>query len=93
MELRPRYPLPLWHIWESKRSHGQVKIPTVAIVENMSFFVCDGCSKRHEIFQRGSGETWIDPASGKKDVHLVSRLPWSDRVDMLAFIDALDLGW
>lgn len=33
----------------------QVKIPTVAIVENMSFFLCDGCDKRHEIFQSGSG--------------------------------------
>jgi ATP-binding protein involved in chromosome partitioning len=32
-----------------------VKIPTAAIVENMSFFVCDGCGKRHEIFQ-GSSE-------------------------------------
>ncbi|CAJ1377214.1 unnamed protein product [Effrenium voratum] len=38
------------------RMFDKVKIPTVAIVENMSFFVCDGCSKRHEIFQRGSGE-------------------------------------
>jgi len=38
------------------RMFDQVKIPTLAIVENMSFFVCDGCGKRHEIFQRGSGE-------------------------------------
>ncbi|CAK9074215.1 unnamed protein product [Durusdinium trenchii] len=38
------------------RMFDQVKIPTVAIVENMSFFLCDGCDKRHEIFQSGSGE-------------------------------------
>jgi len=37
------------------RMFDQVKIPTVAIVENMSFFVCDGCDKRHEIF-KGSSE-------------------------------------
>lgn len=37
------------------RMFDQVKIPTAAIVENMSFFVCDGCGKRHEIFQ-GSSE-------------------------------------
>ncbi|CAE7197136.1 HCF101 [Symbiodinium sp. CCMP2456] len=36
--------------------HGQVKIPTVAIVENMSFFVCNSCGAQHEVFQRGAGE-------------------------------------
>jgi ATP-binding protein involved in chromosome partitioning len=28
-------------------------IPIVGIVENMSYFICDGCNKKHEIFSRG----------------------------------------
>jgi ATP-binding protein involved in chromosome partitioning len=33
----------------------QVKVPLVGIVENMSYFVCDNCSARHEIFGSGGG--------------------------------------
>lgn len=38
------------------RMFDKVKIPTLAIVENMSYFSCDGCGKRHDVFQRGSCE-------------------------------------
>jgi ATP-binding protein involved in chromosome partitioning len=31
----------------------KVMIPIVGIVENMSYFICDGCGKEHEIFSRG----------------------------------------
>jgi ATP-binding protein involved in chromosome partitioning len=31
----------------------KVMIPIVGIVENMSYFICDGCNKKHEIFSRG----------------------------------------
>lgn len=34
----------------------QVHIPVFGIVENMSYFVCDGCSKKHHIFGAGGGE-------------------------------------
>ena len=40
---------------KNTKQRRKVKIPTVAIVENMSFFICDGCEKKHEIFQTGSG--------------------------------------
>ena len=30
-------------------------MPVLGIVENMSYFVCDGCGKRHEIFRYGGG--------------------------------------
>jgi ATP-binding protein involved in chromosome partitioning len=33
----------------------QVKVPVLGIIENMSYFVCDGCGKRHEIFRHGGG--------------------------------------
>ena len=30
-----------------------VGVPIVGLVENMSFFICDGCGKRHDIFAHG----------------------------------------
>ena len=35
----------------------QVKVPLLGIVENMSYFVCDGCDKKHHIFRQGGGKT------------------------------------
>jgi ATP-binding protein involved in chromosome partitioning len=35
----------------------QVKVPMLGIVENMSYFICDGCDKRHHIFRSGGGKT------------------------------------
>jgi ATP-binding protein involved in chromosome partitioning len=35
----------------------QVKVPMLGIVENMSYFVCDGCDKKHHIFRSGGGQT------------------------------------
>ena len=37
----------------AKTMFDKVMIPIVGIVENMSYFVCDGCGKKHEIFSRG----------------------------------------
>ena len=32
---------------------GQVDVPILGLIENMSYFVCDDCGKRHEIFGHG----------------------------------------
>lgn len=40
----------------AKSMFDKVMIPIVGIVENMSYFICDGCQKRHEIFSRGGVE-------------------------------------
>jgi ATP-binding protein involved in chromosome partitioning len=37
----------------AKAMFDKVMIPILGIVENMSYFVCDGCGKQHEIFSRG----------------------------------------
>lgn len=34
-----------------------LKVPVLGIVESMSYFVCDGCEKRHAIFGEGGGKT------------------------------------
>lgn len=33
---------------------GKVNVPVLGMVDNMSYFVCDGCDKKHYIFGRGS---------------------------------------
>jgi ATP-binding protein involved in chromosome partitioning len=37
-----------------------MEIPVLGLVENMSYFVCDGCGKQHEIFSRGGGAKAAD---------------------------------
>ncbi len=32
----------------------KMKIPTVAVIENMSYFICPSCTARHELFGSGS---------------------------------------
>lgn len=33
-----------------------LKVPVLGIIETMSYFVCDGCEKKHFIFHQGGGE-------------------------------------
>ncbi|HTN73514.1 MAG TPA: Mrp/NBP35 family ATP-binding protein [Methylomirabilota bacterium] len=40
----------------AKAMFDKVMIPIVGLVENMSYFVCDGCGKKHEIFSRGGAQ-------------------------------------
>lgn len=37
----------------AKAMFDKVAIPILGVVENMSYFICDQCSKRHEIFTHG----------------------------------------
>jgi ATP-binding protein involved in chromosome partitioning len=34
---------------------NEVNVPVLGVIENMSYFVCGKCSKRHEIFAHGGG--------------------------------------
>lgn len=40
----------------AKAMFDRVRIETLGVVENMSYFLCDGCDKRHEIFAHGGGK-------------------------------------
>ena len=40
----------------AKTMFDKVMIPIVGVIENMSYFICDGCNKRHEIFSRGGAQ-------------------------------------
>jgi ATP-binding protein involved in chromosome partitioning len=45
--------------------------PVLGLIENMSYFVCDGCDKRHEIFGHGS----VAPLAQKLGVEFLGELP------------------
>jgi ATP-binding protein involved in chromosome partitioning len=44
----------------AKAMFDKVSIPCLGVVENMSFFLCDGCNKRHEIFFHGGAAEAAD---------------------------------
>lgn len=54
----------------------QVNVPVLGIVENMSYFVCDSCGKRHEIFRYGGGRR----ASEELGVPFLGEVPLDPRV-------------
>ncbi len=39
------------------RMFEKLQVPVLGLIENMSYFVCDGCSKRHDIFSSGDAQT------------------------------------
>ncbi len=66
----------------AKSMFDKVMIPIVGIVENMSYFICDGCNKKHEIFSRGgaqrAAERFKIPFLG--EVPLISSIrEWGDK--------------
>lgn len=55
----------------AKTMFDKVSIPTLGIVENMSYFICDGCQKRHEIFAHGGAQK----AAGRLGVPFLGEVP------------------
>jgi ATP-binding protein involved in chromosome partitioning len=45
----------LQDVYKSVSMAQKVGIPVLGIVENESYFICDGCSRKHEIFGSGGG--------------------------------------
>lgn len=45
----------LQDVYKSVSMAQKVGIPLLGVIENESYFICDGCSKRHEIFGSGGG--------------------------------------
>lgn len=50
---------------------NMMNIPILGIVENMSYFECDNCNKRHYIY----GESHIDEIAAKHNISNVSAIP------------------
>src|SRR6185295_509326 len=50
----------LQDVYKSVSMAKKVGIPVLGVVENESYFLCDGCEKRHELFGKGGGQKIAD---------------------------------
>ncbi len=55
----------------AKAMFDRVRVPTLGVIENMSYFVCSQCQTRHEIFAHGGGER----AAGELQIPFLGRVP------------------
>jgi ATP-binding protein involved in chromosome partitioning len=53
------------------RMYEKLNIPTLGIIENMSYFVCSGCGRESDIFGKGGGERFAEQAA----VPFLGRIP------------------
>lgn len=61
----------LQDVYKSVSMNRKVGIPITGVIENESYFVCDGCEKRHELFGAGGGQKVADMA----EAPLLGQLP------------------
>ena len=61
----------LQDVYKSVSMCQKVGIPMLGVVENESYFICDGCNKRHELFGSGGGQKVAEFA----DAPLLGQIP------------------
>ena len=57
-----------------------MNIPILGIVENMSYFKCDNCDKKHYIF----GESKIDDIASGYGISTVAKIPIDPEIPSIA---------
>jgi ATP-binding protein involved in chromosome partitioning len=71
----------LQDVYKSLSMAAKVGIPVLGVIENQSFFICDQCSKRHELFGAGGGAKAAEyaqaPLLGQVPLELAVR-EWGD---------------
>lgn len=58
----------------------QLKVPVIAVVENMSYFACSDCGKQHDIY----GPSHIDALAKSVETDVTVRLPIDPTLATLA---------
>ena len=53
------------------RMAEMMKVPLLGLVENMSYFVCPDCGKKHSVF----GDSHIDDIAAKYNTRVLAKLP------------------
>ena len=66
----------LQDVYKSVSMAKKVGISILGVVENESYFVCDGCDKRHELFGAGGGQAIAEFA----EAPLLGQLPLNPSV-------------
>ena len=64
-----------------------MNIPILGIVENMSYFECDNCNKRHYIY----GESHIDEVAKKHGIKVLAKIPIDPKLAALCDRGMLEL--
>ena len=59
-----------------------MNVPVLGIVENMSYFQCPECGKRHSVF----GESHVDEIAARYNTKVLAKLPIDP--DLAAMVDA-----
>ena len=54
----------------------KLRVPNLGVVENMSYFICDNCQERHEIFSHGGAAQAAESAG----VSLLGEIPLDPRI-------------
>ncbi len=60
----------------AKAMFDRVRIETLGLIENMSYFICPNCDARHEIFDYGGGEK----AAARLGVPFLGRIPMEPKL-------------
>lgn len=71
---------------------SMMNIPILGIVENMSYFECDNCSKRHYIY----GESHVDEIAAKHSIKTVAAIPLNPKLSAGAdagLVELFDGPW
>lgn len=71
----------LQDVYKAVSMNQKVGIPILGVVENQSYFICDGCDKRHELYGSGGGKKVAEfagaPLLGQIPLHPTVR-EWGD---------------
>ena len=59
-----------------------MKVPVLGIVENMSYFTCPDCGRRHSVF----GDSHVDEIAAKYNTRVLAKLPIDP--DLASMVDA-----
>ncbi len=71
---------------------NMMKIPIIGIVENMSYFECPDCNKKHSIF----GESHIEEIAKSHNIKNISKLPIDSKIAAACdkgAIELLEASW
>ena len=53
-----------------------MNVPVIGIVENMSYFMCPDCGKKHRIF----GESHVDAVAAKYGIDNLAEIPMNTKI-------------
>ena len=71
---------------------NMMNIPILGLVENMSYFECPDCGRRHDIF----GRSRVEEVARKYSISKTARIPIAPELNKLVDdgrIEAIDAGW